>query len=323
MTKIEWVQDSDGNPGKTWNPIVGCSKISAGIQQAYRNEAMGAKLDNPVRLKHYEGLTEKRGNRVEWTGIVRFVPEALEVPLKTKKSTTWFVNSMSDLFHPSVQFEWLDRIFAVMSLTPHHTYQILTKRPDVMLEYFGDIEKRRIKIAHTFVYPSENPEYLAWVRSPRSVQVYSKLPLPNVWLGVTVERQKEADERIPLLLQTPAAVRFLSCEPLLEKIDWKKAWIRSAVKGTPLFKITEKSSLSSPIDWVIVGGESGANARPFDLQWARDIVAQCKAADVPGFMKQFGSNAYDSANPDWKPERGKNGDRAKFPVELQVREMPK
>jgi protein gp37 len=116
MTEISWTD-------KTWNPLVGCSKTSTGckncyaVQQAYRNEAIGKTMENPGRLAYYEGLTEKRGNRIEWTGTVNFVPEALEIPLKRKKPTKWFVNSMSDLFHESVPDEWIDKIFAVMALS--------------------------------------------------------------------------------------------------------------------------------------------------------------------------------------------------------------
>lgn len=133
-TGIQWTDE-------TWNPTVGCSKISEGCQncyaigQAYRNTAMGQKFANPGRLAYYEGLTEKKGDRAEWTGTVNFVPEALEIPLKWKKPRRIFVNSMSDLFHGGIEDHELDQIFAVMALTPQHTYQVLTKRPDRMAEY--------------------------------------------------------------------------------------------------------------------------------------------------------------------------------------------
>lgn len=218
MTSIEWT-------GKTWNPLVGCSKISEGcrncyaINQAYRNAAMAEKMPNPGRLAYYDGLTEKRGDRVEWTGKVNFVPEALEIPIKTRKPTTWFVNSMSDLLHESVTFEQLFRIATVMLQTPQHTYQILTKRPE-RFWLWSDVLKT---LQDSINGAMENP--------------ISVNPLSNVWLGVTVENQKAADDRIPLLLQTPAAVRFLSCEPLLEKIDLSEFLgyaIRQASRGDNL-----------------------------------------------------------------------------------------
>ena len=202
------------------------------------------------------------------------VDGALEIPLKRKKPTTWFVNSMSDLFHESVTDEQLDQIFAIMALTPHHTYQVLTKRPERMVDYLINQWER---IEATFKMPcSERPKNLRDISN-------RNWPLSNVWLGVTVENQKAADERIPLLLQTPAAVRFLSCDPLLEEVDIKillqnyvPNWNK---KGDPGCR---------QIDWVIVGGESGPKARPCDIEWIRSIVRQCAAADVPCFVKQKG-----------------------------------
>lgn len=266
MSEIEWTD-------KTWNPIVGCSKISEGcrncyaINQAYRNASMGTS----GRLAYYEGLTEKKTDRIEWTGAVRFVPEALEIPLKRKKPTIWFVNSMSDLFHESVTDYQLNQIFSVMELTPQHTYQILTKRADRMLQYCN-IERAN--------------------------------PLKNVWLGVTVENQKTADDRIPLLLKMPAAVRFLSCEPLLEEVDLKI--------GRPLFFGDYPKRF---IDWVIVGGESGQNARECKVEWIRSIVYQCKESGVPVFVKQLGSKSN-------HPCLGKGAILSEFPKSLQIREFP-
>lgn len=311
MSNIEWTE-------KTWNPIVGCSKISEGcrncyaINQSHRNAAMGAKLDNPGRLAYYEGLTEKRGDRTEWTGKVAFVPEALGIPLKTRKPTTWFVNSMSDLFHESVTDGQLDQIFAVMAASPRHTYQVLTKRPERMLAYFTERHLNRLGTVS-------------------GVEIAIALPLPNVWLGVTVENQKAADERIPLLLQTPAAVRFLSCEPLLEDIDLSPYFVNVRFQQNQLtgecrlitsvegIELTESDLLANyaqtatqyrkPIDWVIVGGESGPGARPCNPFWIQSVVDQCKSAKVPVFVKQLGGF------PD------KRHDFEKFPASLQLRQI--
>ncbi|HET8686195.1 MAG TPA: DUF5131 family protein, partial [Methanosarcina sp.] len=209
MSNIEWTNES-------WNPILGCSKISAGcrncyaINQAFRNWKMAEGLpeNKRGRLAYYEGLTKGFD---DWTGKLVFVPEALEIPLKRKKPQTYFVNSMSDMFHKNVEDEWLDQIFAVMALTPQHTYQILTKRPERMEEYLSDPEtiERIEEAGYEFSHNMDN---------------LNNWPLPNVWLGVSVENQKAADERISLLLDTPAAIRFLSCEPLLEFVDLSR-WL--------------------------------------------------------------------------------------------------
>lgn len=263
VSNIEWT-------GQTWNPIVGCSKVSQGcrncyaINQAYRNWAIGEKMpeEKRGRLVYYEGLTGKHGDRVEWTGEVKFVPEALEIPLKRKKPETYFVNSMSDLFHESVEYKWLAKILEVCSQTPQHTYQVLTKRPErmkqLMREFYGATGLK---------------------------------PLSNVWLGVTVENQKAANERIGHLLKTPAAVRFLSCEPLLEQVILHEEYLHC-------------------LDWVIVGGESGKNCRPCDQDWIQSIVDQCIETKTPVFVKQLGGY------PD------KRHDFEKFPESLKYRQMP-
>lgn len=290
MTNIQWTDE-------TWNPTVGCSKISEGcrncyaIGQAYRNNAMGAKLATPGRLAYYEGLTEKRGARTEWTGLVNFVPEALEIPFKWKKPRKIFVNSMSDLFHESIPFEVIDQVFAVMALTPHHTYQVLTKRPDRMLEYLtnASVEKRIFKIACGIADDS-----------PALKSVHHNWPLPNVWLGVTVENQRAADERIPLLLQTPAALRFLSCEPLLGEVNF---------------------SGDMP-DWVIVGGESGAGVRCTQINCIDSIVRQCQKAKVPVFVKQLGAKPVVGVGDLWPTSDRKGAIVSEWPKHLQFQEFP-
>ena len=187
MSNIEWT-------GATWNPILGCSKISAGCQrcyaidQAYRNWAMAMAMpkEKRGRLAYYQGLSHD-GISKDWTGELVFVPEALEIPLKRKKPQTYFVNSMSDMFHDKVEEEWLDQIFEVMEQTPQHTYQVLTKRPRNMLLYIGS-------------------KYLN--------------PLKNVWLGATLENQKAVDSRAEYIssLHDSTWTTFYSCEPLLEEI---------------------------------------------------------------------------------------------------------
>jgi len=329
MTNIEWT-------GKTWNPVVGCSKVSAGcnncyaIPQSHRNAAIAQELpiDRRGRLKYYEGLTEKRGDRIEWTGVVNFVEEALEIPLKRKKSTVWFVNSMSDLFHESVTDEQLDRIFVIMALTPQHTYQILTKRPKRMLDYF--LSNRWDDATFGGIPLSDVARLAADLPVPLGIPLRCHFPLANVHLGVTVENQKAADDRIPLLLQTPASVRFLSIEPLLERVDL------TLIKQIDDFQQIHKTlsghssidgqmqHLTNSINWVIVGGESGHGARLFDLAWARDLREQCEWSNVPFFFKQCGANCIDSLNGNSIDTKGKGADWAdpNFPADLKIRQLP-
>jgi protein gp37 len=227
----------------TWSPIVGCSRVSPGCQHCYA-EALAYRLA-AMGQKKYEGLTRKVGGEIRWTGAVRLAEEALDLPLRWKKPRRIFVNSMSDLFHEKVEGAWMDRIFSVMAACQQHQFQVLTKRARRM-EIFTRLRKR---------------------------------PLPNVWLGVSVENQETADERIPVLLRCPAAVRFLSVEPLLGPVDLDGLW------GYP--GSAEHDTLSRwPIHWVIVGGESGPGYRHMQTAWLEAVVGQCRAAKVPVFVKQ-------------------------------------
>jgi protein gp37 len=329
MSKIEWTDE-------TWNPVVGCSKVSEGCQncyaigQAYRNAAIAETQENPGRLAYYQGLTEKtHAGRTEWTGVVNTVPEALEIPLKWKKPRKVFVNSMSDLFHSAVPFEFIDQVFAMMALTPQHTYQILTKRPDRMLAYMQSrVEKVlpfRAELARAVGHPLTPMQDERRIRLFRSADL--SIVLPNIWLGVTVENQEQADRRIPLLLQTPAAVRFLSCEPL---IDWVELRAIHAHGITNLDCLTGQHGVNYPlqgqgnkINWVIAGGESGPNARKCHTDWINSIVVQCRDAKVPVFVKQLG------AKPTWADPEGpwpisdrKGAIVAEWPQYLQVQQTP-
>jgi len=280
---IEWTE-------QTWNPIVGCSVVSPGCTNCYAMQ-MAGRIEAMGNQPRYAGTTRKVKDKIVWTGKLAQAPDAtLLQPLKRKKPTTYFVNSMGDLFHEEVPDAWIDRVFAVMALTPQHTYQVLTKRAERMRDYFlkpverdGMIDCRRadrigdVMLMHHQI--DSGFKCVPW-------------PLPNAWLGVSTERQQEADERIPLLLQTPAAVRFISAEPLLGAIDLTriiretehKAYVDDALSGFVSNGCggTNKAKL----DWVIVGGESGPNARPMHPDWARSLRDQCAAAGVPFFFKQ-------------------------------------
>ena len=270
MTKIQWTD-------KTWNPIVGCSVSTPGCKNCYAME-MAARLGTMPNMPRYHGLTKKVNGNAVWTGEVRLVESVLMQPLKRKKPTMYFVNSMGDLFHESVPDEWIDRVFAVMALCPQHTFQVLTKRADRMLEYMEAFNNEGYRLV------------AAWDKiGQRGGAVW---PMPNVWLGVSVEDQTRADERIPLLLDTPAAVRFVSAEPLLGPVDFSRfdvEWVEYFPLGAPInIEFGEGESAGPKIDWVIVGGESGPNARPMHPEWARSLRDQCAEAGVPFFFKQWG-----------------------------------
>jgi protein gp37 len=258
----------------TWNPIAGCSLASPGctncyaMQQAARIERM-----NPD-IEHYRGVTRTVNGNAVWTGKLGFSEKKLVEPLKRKKPTTYFVNSMSDLFHESMPDEWIDRVFAVMALCPQHQFQVLTKRSARMREYCST---RRSDT----VYPQMS--VIRGVEGDHDLRI--DWPLPNVWLGVSAEDQKRADERIPDLRATPAAVRFVSLEPLLGPIELGDA--------------------PANLDWVIVGSESGPGARPCDLDWVRAIRDRCTSACVAFFWKQHVINHRKIATPELDGRRWK------------------
>jgi len=260
---IEWTD-------ATWSPVVGCSRVSAGCQHCYA-EVLAYRLAAMGQAK-YQGLTHKVGNETRWTGEVRFVEEALSLPLRWKRPRRIFVNSMSDLFHEKVADEWIDRIFAVMALCPQHVFQVLTKRPERMRAYVTSVIEDRIRFTR---WAAVGADVARTVN--RECEAPPRWPLPNVHLGVSVENQETFDERVELLGRTPAALRFLSMEPLLEEIDCGNA-----------FDDPPDDSPYGSIGWVIVGGESGPGARPMHPAWARSIRDQCAAAAVPYFFKQWG-----------------------------------
>ena len=229
---------------------------------------------------------------------------------------------MADLFHEDVPDEFIDQVFASMALTPRHRFLILTKRPERMRTYL--IWERPDLVRQGAVQNQMD------FRTHRDAW-----PLPNVWLGTSVEDQRSADERIPHLLATPAAVRFVSAEPLLGPVE-VSSWL---YRGHPVNTLLQ----SKRIDWLIVGGESGPRARPMDLAWARSLVAQCRAAGVPVFVKQLGAEAYDdvpvseSDIPDhplllrpagtrrdeWPMRESHGRDPSEWPEDLRIREWPK
>lgn len=268
-TGIEWTD-------ATWNPIRGCSRVSEGCRNCYA-ETVANRFKGPGQP--YEGLIARGG---QWNGNIRVVDSLMDQPLRWKNSRRIFVNSMSDLFHESVPDEAIARVFQVMYFAERHTFQVLTKRPQRMLEFL-----RRCGNGGGHGWITHNGEPVeSYGGTGIVVGVEKRWPLPNVWLGVSVEDQSTADERIRLLLQTPAAVRWISAEPLLGPVDlYRGGWSFLGALRPPK---GNTGGWEKGLDWVVVGGESGPGARPMHSEWARSLRDQCQAFGVPFFFKQWG-----------------------------------
>jgi len=298
-TKIEWTD-------ATWNPVTGCSVVSPGCTHCYAMRLAGTRLQHhPSRA----GLTDASRAGPVWNGKVRLNEQWLDQPLRWRAPRRIFVCAHGDLFHEDVPDDWIDRVFAVMALAPQHRFQVLTKRADRMrhhmLKLTDDGAADRLADAAGGMFGDEGDVRVAnyingWSRPSRAPDdnpadgTVVRWPLPNVWLGVSVEDQTRANERIPALLATPAALRFVSAEPLLGPVDLDAiltsemgihalSGVRSDGSGPSGF------SQGPRLDWVITGGESGPGARPMHPDWARALRDQCSAAHVPFFFKQWGA----------------------------------
>ena len=272
-TKIEWTDT-------TWNPVTGCTKVSPGCAHCYA-----------------ERITNRFGGPGTFDKVVLH-PDRLEAPLHWKKPRMVFVNSMSDLFHKDIPDEFIARVFAVMALCQQHTFQVLTKRAELM----------RAFVAHPNtvigVWNEMGRDEFQRMGCPRPVW-----PLPNVWLGVSVENQAMADQRIPALLQTPAAIRWVSVEPLLGPVNLEQVCEQDEYgeESALLFPLAGEFTCEGRneplpikgggIKWVVVGGESGPGARPMHPEWPLALRGQCVQAGVPFFFKQWG---------EWTPDRPEN-----------------
>lgn len=325
MSDIEWTDE-------TWNPTVGCSRVSAGCDACYAIGVAHRKMQ-PA----HEGLTKlrpKTANRpgVDWNGAVRCLPERLEQPFRWKKPRRVFVNSMSDLFHESVPDLFIAKVFAVMASLQRHTFQVLTKRPARALEWFDWQAGLKANERGAVLWPERARERdrLNGI-CPHPLDAYKGYPpwpLPNVWLGISAEDQATWDERVPRLLMCDAAVRFVSAEPLLGPIDaeWgidpRERDIDCRFDSGPWGAVPH----GRRIDWIIVGGESGARARPMDIGWVRRLGAQCVDAGVPVFVKQLGRHPYENVSPDrdffFDLGDRKGKDMAEWPPDLRVRQFP-
>lgn len=315
-TGIQWTD-------ATWNPIAGCSLVSPGCTNCYAMK-MAARIEamSGIRDTHYAGTTMPTKAGPVWTGKVNVAPDhILTQPLRWKRPRRIFVNSMSDLFHDAVDDATIDKVFAVMALCQQHTFQVLTKRADrmkaYMLERWQGTPAFELDGVHFLAGPETGRHYqvhmaaeelvddlgLADTRNDSLWDEKDSLkimkwswPLPNVWLGVSVEDQARANERIPDLLATPAAVRWISAEPLLGPVDIRQymsePWeaVTSSFQGSDgLVRSDITGNVIAGLDWVVAGGESGPGARPMHPDWARSLRDQCADAEVPFFFKQWGS----------------------------------
>lgn len=298
-TSIEWAD-------KTWSPIIGCDRVSPGCDSCYAITTAHIRTSNPHPgiAEAFAGTTHKTDGRVDWTGQINLLEDRMLQPLSWKKPVKIFVNSQSDLFHANVPTEFIARIFAVMAATPEHTYQILSKRHARMRSLLRS-DDFRIQVKTEYAA-------LKMVRGllPGRPLVINVWPLKNVHLGVSVENQHWADIRIPALLDTPAAVHWISAEPLLGPVDlsmWTNPWNRAVAHsrehpkhilgpyedGTGIPHIDcdtcEFDTGTGGLSWVVVGGESGPKARPMHPDWPRSLRNQCAAANIPYLFKQWGT----------------------------------
>ncbi|MEM1209248.1 MAG: phage Gp37/Gp68 family protein [Planctomycetota bacterium] len=342
-TSIEWTD-------RSWQVTAGCTKVSAGCAHCYAEPLMGRQAAMAVadreRGKHpgrkaiaLQVVNQRPGTgrdgygpKSGWNRKMVTLDDRLADPLSWRKPARVFVNSESDLFHEDVPFEFIDRVFAVMALTPQHTYQVLTKRPERMAAYLNQLAAagRSAEIAAHLGYSAKGlVTDEDWPAIVGNIEL-TPWPLPNVWLGTSVENQDNL-KRAWDLLKCPAAVRFLSLEPLLGPVDLNayelllKDW-------------REKATIGTYLDWLILGGESGPGARPCNVAWLRSLVEQGKAGGVPVFVKQLGANvvsSFDEWNDGtrtdgrldgdvmhWQLADRKGGDPDEWPIDLRVREFP-
>lgn len=308
ITNIAWAT-------RVWNPVVGCTQVSPGCAHCYAKT-----LHDKRHAAFAAGKLQTIPQYAQPFETVQLLPERLGDPHRWKKSERIFVNSVSDLFHEDVPDGFIMRVWLQMARAFHHTFLVLTKRPERMREWvrrFSDLEGEdfaSFQNARTPAdvrdrHPSGRGQLFAamleqmgeppagfccpsfdWMEGP----IRLPLRLPNVWLGTSVENQRVARERIEALCTTPAAVRFLSCEPLLGPLDLElgKPFDPERVVWTPKLPNPSYATAGNRLHWVIVGGESGPDRREMDLRWLENVVQQCDlnegmlAERIPVFVKQ-------------------------------------
>ena len=321
---------------EVWNPTAGCSRVSEGCRNCWAEKFAWRHANNPKQKAVYGPTATAKG----WTGHVTLRPERLELPLKWRKPRVVSVQFMGDLFADGVPDEYLVAVFAVMAAAEEHTFLLLTKRPERMRAFLAD----KTYWPERFVASAN-----MWAAADYGVDVsgfpdFHSWPLPNVWLGTSVEDQRTAGERIPHLLDCPAAGRFVSAEPLLDD-----AFTCCHCDGRGGFLGAEYGFVCCPecggggyvwleeLDAVIVGGESGPGARPCNVEWLRSTVEQCSESGVPCFVKQLGAHYVDAASgvggaqarpdpsvvPPIRHLKDRAGaDMSEWPEDIRVRELP-
>jgi protein gp37 len=330
-TAIEWTDE-------TWNPVVGCTKVSQGCKNCYAKEqhdrrhkaALAGKVIHPQYLQPFE--------------VVQLMPDRLDAPLHWRKPRRVFVNSVSDLFHEDIPDTFIESVFGVMAacaaMGRGHEFQILTKRPARMLEWFmteAGLEDREIAVLREaerlakIVFDGRGNDFARYIGPFTAADVANRYPwvgwpLPNVWLGVSVENQEAATDRIWSLLKTPAAVRFLSCEPLLDWLDLMdigedRDYRFDALSGEERYPGSVRRGILPALDWVIVGGESGPRARVTEVDHIRRVVGACRLAGVPVFVKQLGAAPMLDGLSHWYGAKGEK--IAEWPDDLRVRQFPR
>ncbi len=276
-TGIEWTD-------ATWNVVLGCDRVSPGCDSCFAIRTARRMAASPTATvaAAYAGLVERRDDRLDWTGQINTVGTRLNWPLTKARPRRIFVNAQSDLFHDAVPHAFLVEVFAVMATAEQHTFQILTKRHARMRSLLSRDDFRASVWDH----------WRALTHGARDTWTW---PLRNVHLGVSVEDQERAELRIPALLETPAVVRWLSCEPLLGRVDLRRLRTRDralvdCLAGDVVSSDGREVQAACPstIDWVVVGGESGPTARPMHPAWPRHLRNQCVSARVPFSFKQWG-----------------------------------
>ena len=261
----------------SWSPFYGCNRVSEGCENCYAMN-MAHRFNQPGRWGHR--LTKRsRGGPIDWSGTIVRNDDNFDLPLEWKRGRGVFVCPSSDLFHHKITNDQIAEVWAVMRACPQHTFRVLTKRPE--------------RMAYTLAAVCPDP-------------------LPNVWVGTSVEHQEAAQQRVPALLRTPAAHHWLSLEPILERVVLELEWLVQTREGGPVVR------------WVVVGGESGQGCRRTDVAAIRRVVRACALTGTPCFVKQLGRDPYDSDDNDidvivW---HSKGGDPAEWPPEFRVREMP-
>lgn len=289
QSTIEW---TDG----TWNIATGCTKVSPACDHCYIDRTM------PFRVAHRKFDGPDTGAT---TGVLLH-PDRITMPLSKRAGQKWFTSSLTDVFHTDIPDDYLARVFAVMAVTPRHTYQVLTKRPARMASLFTDDDWVREVGGEIAALLADHPG-----KADLPAGVGDWWPLRNVWCGVTAENQQWANIRIPILLETPAARRFVSVEPMLGPVELVSLRTRpsspvmlDALRGFEIAPGGSKRPVRR-LDWVIAGGETGPGARPSDPAWFRLMQIQCAATSTPFFFKQWGDWAPAAPGAEYATDKGR------------------